>query len=272
MAQLDDPTSVKTYNISMSCDTPDAEIRYESSGSADTVPTDPTESSTLYSSPFGLAVTSAGTQIKARAFKSEYEPSDVVIKTIKPVASITVPMALPDGSVLFYDRGEEYGAYHLNDDGYPARDDDNVDDGSRWSEYWRYLICDKSDLSLPKLWGPYNVSELTTVSNVGFGLAQTDDMVEKYFDNDSYHWKFIKEKRLNTGFNWFMPTISELKLVYDNRASILEMGADDFKLDSYHWSVTEYNDRNAFYIWFSNGTQGNNSKSTTHSCRLIRRI
>ena len=60
-------------------------------------------------------------------------------------APVTVPMQLSDGSVLFYDRGEQYGEYLLVD-GEIERQSEGVDDGTYNSQNWRYLICDQHDL------------------------------------------------------------------------------------------------------------------------------
>lgn len=67
---------------------------------------------------------------------------------------VVVPMKLPDGSILFYDRGSSYGDYKINDSGYPKRIDGAVDDGTATSTNWRYLICDQHDTSDKALdWG-----------------------------------------------------------------------------------------------------------------------
>lgn len=127
--------------IKISCETQDAKIMYTTDDS------EPTESSNLYSDVFEV---DSPVTIKARAFKEGYEPSDIAIRKYVPV---TVPMALPDGSVLFYDRGASYGEYHIDDIGYPVRNDGAVDDGSAGSLNWRYLICDSANLSERRPWG-----------------------------------------------------------------------------------------------------------------------
>lgn len=190
-----------------------------------------------------------------------------------PVPVPTVPMALPDGSVLFYDRGSQYGEYLIGEDGYPVREDSAEDDGSAESQNWRYLICDKSDLDDGVLaWGPASTSEGFTDTAVGGGLRSTEMLLTRYADNDTYWWKLIKEKRDSTSLKWFMPSKDELNLVYENRAVITSKGGDAFQIDTNYWSSSE---RTGNYAWcqgFSTGHQGHNNKTSQLACRLLRRV
>lgn len=72
------PLVQKTINIT--CDTPDAEIRYEYSdyGNSNDCP-EPTEESTLYTEPIVKSKASnTNNYIKAKAFKIGMTPSDTV--------------------------------------------------------------------------------------------------------------------------------------------------------------------------------------------------
>lgn len=188
----------------------------------------------------------------------------------------TAPMVLPDGSILFYDRGSQYGEYHIDDTGYPIRNNDAVDDSSAESQNWRYLICDKSDLdNTGKQWGPYGTNEgMTNVKyqDMGYGLPNTDAMIAKYADNDSYWWKLIKEKRDSTGFKWFMPSKDELDIIYDNRTAITGQGGNAFKTDTPYWASTEERANNAYAQYLSKDARGSDFKNLLRHCRLLRRI
>lgn len=184
----------------------------------------------------------------------------------------TVPMALPDGSVLFYDRGTSYGEYKINDSGYPERTDGAVDDGSAESQNWRYLICDQADLDNSFLpWGPSNTNEGLTNAVVGCGLPNTEAMVAKYSDNDTYWWKLIKKKKDSTGLKWFMPSKHEFNLVYENKNIITSAGGNIPQSNRY-WSSSENDIESAWYLNFSSGAQGANNKSSMNRCRLLRRV
>lgn len=189
---------------------------------------------------------------------------------------ITVPMQLPDGSVIFYDRVTSYGTYKINSSGYPERITGAVDDGSAGSRNWRYLICEQADLDDGAFqWGPYDTNEGLDASdnqNLGAGLPNTEAMISKYGDNDTYLWKLIKEKRDKTGLKWFMPSKDELNMMYGNRTSITNEGGDAFKTDVSYWSSSENNSATVWGQFLSNGIQGITAKDESRRCRLVRRI
>ena len=256
--------------ISITCETEGADIRYTLDGS------DPTEESTLYSGQFEVT---PPVTIKARGYKEGLLVSDVASYEMKAPVPVTVPMALPDGSVLFYDRGTSYGEYKINDSGYPERIDGAVDDGSAESQNWRYLICDQHDLvnqanptdkSFP--WGASDTDEGLTGTSIGVGLPNTESMIAKYGDDDTYCWGHVKEKRDSAGLKWFMPSKDELDMMYDNRTVITGQGGDAFKTDIYYWSSSEYDSTYAWRQNFSLGNQNGSTKTSSNRCRLLRRI
>ena len=186
---------------------------------------------------------------------------------------VTVPMALPDGSILFYDRGTSYGEYKINDSGYPERVDGAVDDSSAESQNWRYLICDQADLDTSsREWGAHTTDEGLTDTTVGYGLPNTEALLSRYSDNDTYWWKLIKEKQDSTGLKWFMPSKDELDMMYDNRTVITGQGGDAFKTDTWYWSSSEYSIYSAWDKTFSDGSAHIVSKASSRYCRLIRRV
>ena len=215
-------------NIAITCETEGAEIRYTLDES------DPTESDTLYQNSFEI---NPPFIIKAKAFKEGMRPSGVS-QYLQYFIPSTVPMTLPDGSVLFYDRGEKYGCY-LDDGGYPIRKDGEIDDETSASTNWRYLICDKEDAGFG-VWSeinlPVNLPE-TVDGEVGYGLPNTNTLVN-YSDNSGELWESIKTKRENTGLRWFLPALDELGLIYQNKESIESLTGITFKTDYPYWSST----------------------------------
>lgn len=186
---------------------------------------------------------------------------------------VTVPMQLPDGSILFYDRGSSYGEYSVIESDI-VRIYGGVDDGSAESTLWRYLICDKQDLNAngDKEWGPYGTIEGLTGTAIGVGLPNTEAMIAKYGDNNTYLWKLIKEKRDSTGLNWFIPSKDELDIIYDNRTVITGQGGDAFRDNYYYWSSSEYDIYTVWCRTLSRDLQHEVSKGFTYPCRLLRRI
>ena len=266
--EADLPPKPQTETIEMTCETEGAEIRYTLDGS------EPTVESTLYSDQFEVT---PPVTIKARGYKEGLLASDVASYEVEvPPVPVTVPMALPDGSVLFYDRGEQYGNYHIGSNGYPVRNDGAEDDGTATSNNWRYLICDQHDLDSGTLeWGPYGTNEGLTRTAVGYGLPNTNAMLVKYATNTSYWWKLIKQKRDNTGLNWFMPSKDELNVIYENMTVITGQGGDAFKTDTSDMSYWSSSEDGIVYAWgqyFSNGSQGYYNKGGYRHCRLLRRV
>ena len=250
--------------IKISCETQDAKIMYTTDDS------EPTESSNLYSDVFEV---DSPVTIKARAFKEGYEPSDIATKTYTPV---TVPMALPDGSVLFYDRGSQYGEYSIGDDGYPVRLWSDEDDGSAESLNWRYLICDSENLSKRKEWGLYGTDEglsYPEYEDFGYGLPNTEALLSKYGDSFSYIWQLVQNKRNDAGGKkWFVPSKDELNIVYENKDTIVDAGGGSFQTGYPYWSASGYNIYSAWSVSFSSGTPTGMAKNNNCYCRLLRRI
>ena len=199
-----------------------------------------------------------------------------------PPITVTVPMTLPDDSVLFYDRGEEYGSYHIGDDGYPVRDDGAVDDGTAESKNWRYLITLPYDLNYydsdySGSWDERgrcspNYSELA----IGSGLSNSISIIKENASDDwSFYgkqlWDCIKDYRDSTGIEWFVPSIDELSILYGNKNGLNFDESDDWYSSKY-WSSSVYSDAYAWYIDFSTGEKDYTGKEFSYSARLIRRI
>lgn len=260
------PTPMSTPYFSVTCETEGVNYKYSLDDS------EPSQVSVdLNESGHFQLISGSPTTIRIRAYKEGYEPSDIATKTYTPV---TVPMALPDGSVLFYDRGMSYGEYCIGDDGYPARLSSGEDDGSVESTNWRYLICDSTELSEKRQWGASSTDEGITGTNIGYGLPNTEIMLAKYSKNTTYIWQLVQNKRNDTdGKKWFVPCKDELNLVYQNKDIIVNAGGSDFPTDAYQYSSSEYNMNGAWSQGFyDNGNWNNLFKNAPLHCRLLRRI
>lgn len=190
--------------------------------------------------------------------------------------TVVIPIQLPDGSILFYDRGTSYGVYKINDSGYPERIDGAVDDDSAGSLNWRYLICDSANLSERRKWGPYDTDEGMTdakYEDFGYGLPNTEALISKYGGKSSYIWQLVQNKRNATdGKKWFVPSKDELNIIYQNKDIIVNASGGSFPTDYAYWSSSENNSRYAWNQAFSNGNPFGNGKRNTLYCRLLRRI
>ena len=191
-----------------------ADIRYTDDG------TDPSESSTLYTSPVQAK---HGDTIKARAYLNDSTlPSDIASITIDttPITkteNIPVCTELENGYIA-YDRGEEYGDYNLSN-GKLTRISDGTDDGSIYSENWRFLVIQKNILKLPDnvIWGPNILEDVKSIP-IGYGKQNTEKMIGKYNNVSDYIWYYIYLERLRTGIDLFLPSSQEAGNISDNLA------------------------------------------------------
>lgn len=195
------------YVVSMSSETENAVIRYTTDGN------EPGETSPVYTEPLELA---PGVTVKARAYEDVYhEPSDLYSVTfpneLTPTENIPIGTTLYDGSIIFYDRGAEYGDYSLFADNL-FKLSDSIDDGSYNSDNWRFLIswnpqklvyCNKP----VNISGDFNIRD----SNIGYGYQNTVNAITAYGKNTSLMWYDIKQFRETNGSEWFVPTYREAK-------------------------------------------------------------
>lgn len=193
---------------------------------------------------------------------------------IIPKVKSQVPMGskLFDRSVIFYDRGEQYGDYNLTD-GYLIRLSEGVDDGSGTSANWRFLICDRYDLTMLAKWGETGKMSGADVSAVGYGLPNTGFMISKYGTDSDYIWYSVLNPGYSSDEKWFLPSFDELELVYQNKDLIVSAGVDDFEIDMPYFSSTAHSIMGVYCLDFSDGsTSMINERSKLNYCRLIRRI
>lgn len=188
---------------------------------------------------------------------------------------VHVPMKLADGSIVFYDRGEQYGEYLIVDDEL-TRVSEGYDDGTFDNQNWRYLICDKNDLNEPSNWAYFSASYITPQTTAfGYGLPNTNIMIEKQGISDyaSVFWYHILQKRLSTNLNWFMPSKDELNALYLMKDEIISIGGNRFDSSSAgYWCASTYSTSYVYYINFSTGNWSYSNENNTRSCRLVYRI
>ena len=128
------------------------------------------------------------------------------------------------------------------------------------------LICATTNQSTGIRW--YNGSYVTTgatTSSVGYGNSNTNTIVS-YQGTGSYAARLCYDLILNGYSDWYLPSRSELSLMYTNLKSA---GLGGFSSIDY-WSSTEYSATSAYYQSFSTGTASYATKSTTKYVRAVR--
>ena len=139
--------------------------------------------------------------------------------------SISLGNILPgfNKGLVFYDRGSQYGTYYQSDRTI-FRFDSGIDDRSPSSNNWRFLIACGYDiagcnqgLGNNKIWAPVNslISAEYRNFDVGYGPFNTDYFAERFGDNEETIWSSYLQERSLSNNNYFVPTLEEIKLLYN---------------------------------------------------------
>ena len=251
---------VPTSTIQITCATAGADIRYTLDG------TDPTQESAQYTEPFEVADV---TTLKAKAFKEGFIDSDVATPS-----ALKLWDRLSDGSVVCYDRGEQYGSYILQD-GEAVKTDSGSD--------WRYMICEEYDLNhyetglgtggvdesySGKEWGFYGTTTNVQDTAIGTGKDNTDQLISLNNNDSDTLWYYVNQHRTSTGKQWHVPSKDELNVLYEN---LTQIGNFSVPFNPWYWSSSEYLSYTAWIHRFSFGSQENQNKNiTTSRVRCVR--
>jgi hypothetical protein len=138
----------------------------------------------------------------------------------------------PGGGWVFYDKGD-------------------------YSDGWRYLEAGPEDLCLSIKWN--NGKRILTDAKEkgpGSGKSNTEKIIKKQ-GNGRYAAKLCDDYSYNMRSDWYLPSIEELKLMYQN---IFNKGSGDFSSLVY-WSSTEY-DSQVVYTWYFKENQTYEGRNT----------
>ena len=186
-------------------------------------------------------------------------------------STIPIPTTLSDGSVIVYDRGEQYGEYNLTDS-VLTRMSEGEDSGSYNNTNWRYLIADIENI-VSNNYTDYADStggSTLTQKDIGYGLSYTDYMIENCLDSTSSDiFSSTNLKRIATNQKWFVPTINEALTLttITNQVS-----------PSIIWTCNSYQNSDNFkaYVLTLKGSgapyYSEMDKRSSYSCIFMRRI
>lgn len=142
------------------------------------------------------------------------------------------------------------------------------------------LVCAKQDQSSAVRWyAGTNTRTMATGRGLKAGSTNTALIIASQGggDGDTYAALICNELDIKEGGitygGWYLPSLGELKLMYENKAIIdstaLANGGSSFS-DGYYWSSSEHHDNYVWNILFSDGFASNNSKYTKYPVRAVR--
>lgn len=132
------------------------------------------------------------------------------------------------------------------------------------------IIVANQTLSLSWLNGANNyISTGATSKSIGSAHYNSAVIIDKqsvYGSGNNYAAKHCSDLVAFGYDDWWLPTSNELEAIFDNRDAI------GFFIDGNYWTSTETNDREAFAVWFSGASQGNQFRSNKNNEYKVRPI
>lgn len=224
-------------NYQITCETPNAEIRYTIDGS------EPNKNSTLYSGIF-----SSDNIPRAKAWADGYRESErgvFEVGSTLTLDGIEVLVIYSQGGInIAVDKNHDLSFYVKGSD-YVNSDEYDISPGTFGYE-----------------WGGYGTETGITATGVGTGLSNTNALIEMNLQPNTSGWYVVwdkvKEFRQSHSDRWFVPSKDELNLVYQQKVNLSNISTSG----SYprYWSSSEYASNTSWYQLFSNGTQSRSTK------------
>ena len=117
-------------------------------------------------------------------------------------------------------------------------------------------------------WGGQDIKTGVTATTVGSGLSNTNSLIELNLQpfTPDWHvvWDKVNEFRQSHSNNWFVPSLDELDLIYENRANLSNISTV-LSGYPYYWSSSEASSHYAWYQYFGSGGQNSFTKAGANS-------
>lgn len=169
---------------------------------------------------------------------------------------VLIIAALKDGTWIsdIGTEGTQYIAVDKNHDlSYYAKGSDYVDS----SDY------DQAPGTFGYEWGGYGTKIGITAFEIGTGITNTNALIEMNLQPNTSGWWVVWDKvqdfRQSHSDKWFVPSLDELNLVYENRSSLSNLSLNT---NVWYWSSSECSAADAWLLYFNIGQQYFNYKDT----------
>jgi hypothetical protein len=139
------------------------------------------------------------------------------------------------------------------------------------------LVCAIEDQALISWNNGSNITTGATADDIGTGATNTNTIINVQGATETDYAAGIAAAYDGGGFDdWFLPSVDELILMYQNRSVINSTsnsnGGNSFSTNFPYWSSTEFSStssRNVFFAIFSNGISSKNSSFLVRAIRAF---
>jgi len=139
-------------------------------------------------------------------------------------------------------------------------------DKGSYSDGWRYL--EVSGQNFTGVWAAYRYSVSGTSNDIGRGKSNTAMIVDELSSQNDTSKAGLRCYNLKLGnySDWFLPSMDELQLIYDN----LHLNKTGELQSRFYWSSSKAGTTSVSGINFSNGSRAASEQDQTHLFRAIR--
>lgn len=142
------------------------------------------------------------------------------------------------------------------------------------------LVCAKSDQSTGLRWHAGDDRSEAKGEGINSGAINTAIIIasQRGGDGDTYAARICHEYKVEEGGKtyggWYLPSLEELKLMYENKAIInataAKHGGSSFSSVGIYWSSTQYGPPTAWCVMFKDGSSSGDFKVFKHYVRAVR--
>ena len=190
-----------------------------------------------------------------------YKPGSQLENTNLSDAISVGTEAIKDGitSICIYDAGSEqsWGRYIFvdknHDLSYYISGSDYKDEADKTNED---NPCINLESKYGYEWGGYQTTTGITSQEIGSGLSNTNSLIglnlSPHTEGWRVVWDMVSQFRSSHSDKWFVPTVNELKEVYNQRSYLNNLSTST---NYCYWVSSEFNSSNAWFFYFNNGSR-----------------
>ena len=153
---------------------------------------------------------------------------------IESVCIYSSPIPQSWGQHIFVDKNHDL-SYYITGSDYVNEKNENEYEGD----------CINLEAKYGYEWGGYGTSTSITSQSIGDGLSNTNSLISKNLQPNTSGWRvlwdMVEEFRNSHSNDWFVPSLNELKEVYNQRSYLENLSTST---NPYYWTSSERVERN----------------------------